>query len=120
MTFITYRRFICVKDLQKTGKCEDFEVRFCCPTEAANGVDITLTSISHIENDSIKIPPNFPLPQSLDKLRKMNSLYYMCHMWNFWSRIPPKITIFNHSLPNYFVQLSVSVKLTVRSASFIL
>ena len=80
MTFITYRRFICVKDLQKTGKCEDFEVRFCCPTEAANGVDITLTSISHIENDSIKIPTNFPLPQSLDKLRKMNSLYYMCHM----------------------------------------
>ena len=72
MTFITYRRFICVKDLQQTGKCEDFEVRFCCPTGAANGVNITPTSISsHIENGSIKIPPNFALPKSLDKLRKM-------------------------------------------------
>ena len=24
-------RFICAKKLQKTKKCDDFEVRFCCP-----------------------------------------------------------------------------------------
>ena len=79
MTFITYHRFICVKDLQKTRECEDFEVRFCCPTDAANGANITPTSISsHIENDSIQIPQwNFALPENLDKLRKMNSLYYI-------------------------------------------
>ena len=72
MIFTTYRRFICVKELQKTKKCEDFEVRFCCPINTATGVNTTPVSISiHIENDSTTMPPiNLSLPKSLDDLRK--------------------------------------------------
>lgn len=63
MIFITYRRFICVTELQKSKRCEDFEVRFCCPNNAATGVN----------NEPTTMPPiNLPLPKSIndDNLRK--------------------------------------------------
>ena len=61
--------------MQVTGECEDFEVRFCCPTKDEN-VSIStpplpesVTPISHNLTASILTT----LPKNINQLRKLNS-----------------------------------------------
>ena len=73
--FFYFERFICAKDMQVRSECEDFEVRFCCPTKN----EIVSTSTPPLTEPVTIIPPNFTasilttLPKNIDQLRKLNS-----------------------------------------------
>ena len=58
------QRFVCAANLQKNQRCEDFEVRFCCPVILTNNCpDVSLD-----ENDYKQNLENL----TIDDIRKLN------------------------------------------------
>ena len=61
--------------MQVTSECEDFEVRFCCPTKD----EVVSTSTPVLTESVTPIPQNCTasilttLPKNIDQLRKLNS-----------------------------------------------
>ena len=75
MILISDCRFICVKELQKTKKCEDFEVRFCCPKQSYSTTPVPLTDSTKtpFSVDVYKKFINSTLPKDYSELRKLKT-----------------------------------------------
>ena len=68
--------------MQTTSKCEDFEVRFCCPKIEPTSAAVSLTTqfseinstnnMETIRQEITEITES--LPKSFEKLRKLNEL----------------------------------------------